>query len=189
MAMGRIKLLWFGGGLAIAWAASLASLRVGSADAYDRLGNLPVQYRGRVAPLSSMAIDAVNLIYGRSTILLLDPNGKTTSSWEPVAALLDWSARPEFWDNQEFIFVEDLPIRRLILGAWVRAQVRWLAGKVRARSRNVARGAGRAARADSGRPAQAAHQVGEASATGKRLERPGRQARRESPMARAARAR
>src|SRR5271169_3021786 len=101
--MRRITWGSFGLVLAIAAAAVLASTRVdsehtydvsvGSGHAYAILGDLPVKHRDRVKPLTSLAIEEVKLIYGRSTIKLLGPDGKTTSSWEPVAALSDWSAR------------------------------------------------------------------------------------------------
>ncbi|HEX3447509.1 MAG TPA: ABC transporter permease, partial [Isosphaeraceae bacterium] len=127
--MRRIKWLSFGLVLAMTSAAVPANPRDGSGHAYDILGDLPVMHRGRVKPLNSMAIEVVKLIYGRSTIELLGRDGKTTSTWEPVAALLDWSARPEFWDNQDFILVEYLPLKRLLLAASIREQVRSLAGK------------------------------------------------------------
>ena len=92
--------------------AQAHDVRHGSGHAYAILGDLPVKHRDRVKPLSSVAIEEIKLIHGRSTIKLRGPRGKTTSSWEPVAALLDWSARPEFWDNQDFILVEYLPLEK-----------------------------------------------------------------------------
>ena len=127
--MRKIKWLCLGLVLPLSSAAVPASSHVGSGHAYDILGDLPVMHRGRVKPLSTMAIEEVKRIHGRSTIELLGPDGKTTSSWEPVAALLDWSARPEFWDDQHFILVEHPPLRRLLLEASIREQVRSLAGK------------------------------------------------------------
>jgi ABC-type transport system involved in cytochrome c biogenesis permease subunit len=177
--MRRIKWLSFGLDLAIVSAAVLASprvgsghdydVRVGSGHAYAILGDLPVKHRDRVKPLTSMAIEEVKLIYGRSTIKLLGPDGKTTSSWEPVAALLDWSARPEFWDNQDFILVEYLPLKRLLLGASIRAQVRSLAGKETPAVRRSLQALAAQPELTEADLRTAAHQAGEASTTGKSL--------------------
>ncbi len=134
-----IKWFFFGLALAIASTAVLVSARIdsryvhevsiGSGRAYAILGDLPVMHRGRMKPFDSMATEKVNLIHGRSTIKLLDPERKTISRWEPVAALLDWSARPDFWDEQDFILVEYPPLNRLLLQASLRARVRSLADK------------------------------------------------------------
>jgi ABC-type transport system involved in cytochrome c biogenesis permease subunit len=116
-----------------------------------------------------MAIEEARLIYGTATIKLHSPDGKTLSSWEPVAALLGWSARSEFWDGQDFILVDSLPLSRLLLGASIRAQVRSLAG-------NAAPAVGSSLQALAERPElteadlrTAAGEVGEASTTGKSL--------------------
>jgi ABC-type transport system involved in cytochrome c biogenesis permease subunit len=179
MAMRRIKWLWFGLGLGIASAALLLSprvgsglasdVRVGSGQAYAILGNLPVQYRDRVRPLSSMAIEVVKLIYGRSTIMLLGPDGKISASWESVAALLDWSARPEFWDNQDFILVDDLPLKRMLLGASIRARVRSMAEKETPAVRRLLDALAAQAEPTAADLRAAAHQAGETSTTGKSL--------------------
>jgi Cytochrome C assembly protein len=125
MTMRRIKWLSFGlaSAMIVAWALSslrdgfgLAhDVRVGSGRAYAILGDLPVEHQGRVKPLSSMAVEEIERIHGRSPIRLIGPGGNPTANWEPVAALLDWSARPEFWDDQDFILVDDPPLRRLLL--------------------------------------------------------------------------
>jgi hypothetical protein len=177
--MRRITWLSLGLGLAIASAAALASprigfrhandVRVGTGHAYARLGDLPVKHRDRVKPFGSMAIEEVKRIYGRSTITLLGPDGKTTSSWEPVAALLDWSARPEFWDDQDFILVEDLSLRRLILRAWIRAQLRSLAGEDAPLLSRVLHSLAAQPELTEADLQTAARQAGEASTTGKRL--------------------
>ena len=177
--MSRITWHSFGFVLAIAAAAVLASTRVdsqhtydvsvGSGHAYAILGDLPVKHRDRVKPLSSMAIEEVKLVYGRSTIKLLGPDGKTTSSWEPVAALLDWSARPEFWDDQDFILVEYLPLRRLLRGASIQVQVRSLAGKESVAVTRMLQALAALPELTESDLRTAAHQAGEASTTGKRL--------------------
>ena len=40
----------------------------------------------------------------------------TVEKWGPVGAFLGWTVRPEFWDDQPFILVDYLPLRRLIAG-------------------------------------------------------------------------
>ncbi|WP_406696183.1 cytochrome c biogenesis protein CcsA [Singulisphaera sp. Ch08] len=175
----RIMWLCFGLVLAIASATALTSPRVGSgyADdvrvgvghAYAIVGDLPVKHRDRVKPLHSMAIEEVKLIYGRSTIKLLGPDGKTTSSWEPVAALLDWSARSQFWDNQDFILVESLPLKRLLLGESIREQVRSLAGRATPALRRSLQALAAQPELTEADLYTAAQQSGEASTTGKCL--------------------
>ena len=167
--MRRIKWLSFGLVLAMTSAAVPANPRVGSGHAYDILGDLPVMHRGRVKPLNSMAIEVVKLIYGRSTIELLGPDGKTTSTWEPVASLLDWSARPEFWDNQDFILVEYLPLQRLLLAASIREQVRSLVGKETPAVKRSLQTLAAQPELTEADLRTAAHQAGESSTTGKSL--------------------
>ncbi len=131
--MQRIVWLWIGIGSTLTLAAVLAGIgegagrRVGSGRAYAILGELLVQHQGRVKPLESMALEEIRQIHGRSTITLLDPDGRASSTWEPVAAVLDWSARPEFWDNQDFLLVEDSLLRRRLREAPARLRVRSLA--------------------------------------------------------------
>ncbi|MDR3622718.1 MAG: cytochrome c biogenesis protein CcsA [Paludisphaera borealis] len=121
-------------------------------------------------PLNSMAAEEVERIYGRSTIKLLGPDGKTTASWEPVAAVLDWSARPEFWDDQDFILVDYPPLKRLLLEASIREQVRSLAGvETSAVGKSLQALAAQPELAEADLRA-AAHQAGEASTTGKTLD-------------------
>jgi hypothetical protein len=128
--MRRSKWLSLGLILAIASAAAVTNPRVGNGQAHEErvgtgqayalLGDLPVKHRDRVKPLSSMAIEEVKLIHGNSPIRLLGSDGKTTSRWEPVAALLDWSARTEFWDSQDIILVDYRPLNRMLLTASIR---------------------------------------------------------------------
>jgi ABC-type transport system involved in cytochrome c biogenesis permease subunit len=177
--MRRIRLFCFGIDLAIAAALVLAIARVGSAHAqevrlgtgrtYAILGDLPVKHRGRVKPLNSVSIAEVKLIHGGSAIKLKGPDGKTTLCWEPVAALLDWSARPEFWDDQHFILVEYLPLKRLLLGASVRAQIRSLAGLEMPEVRRLLQALAAQPELTDADLRTAAREVGEASAMGKSL--------------------
>jgi hypothetical protein len=123
--MRRVK--WLSGGvcLAILFAAALAGPRlglgypqrapVGLGRAYRMLGELPVMHRGRVKPLHTVAIEEFSLIYGRPIFDGPGPDGKTPSRWEPVAAILDWSARPEFWNDQDLILVDAPQLSHLLL--------------------------------------------------------------------------
>jgi ABC-type transport system involved in cytochrome c biogenesis permease subunit len=87
---------------------------------YRVLGDLAVMDRGRIKPLSTLAIDRVKSIYSRQTIKLKNPDG-TTESWGPVAAYLDWSARPDYWNDKEFILAEYLPLKEKVLDGAVRS--------------------------------------------------------------------
>src|SRR4051794_1325645 len=88
------------GGRQLGWWL-LPDVRVGAGRAYVILGDIPVQHRGRVKPLNSLALEEIQRISGCPAIQLPGPEGKSTVTWEPVATILDWSARPEFWDEQE----------------------------------------------------------------------------------------
>ncbi len=46
-----------------------------------------------------------------------------------MAAVLDWSVRPEFWNDQEFILVEYLPLKRMLLAAPVRERLETIAAR------------------------------------------------------------
>jgi ABC-type transport system involved in cytochrome c biogenesis permease subunit len=177
--MRRIK--WFSSGidLAIAVAAVLAiasfgavhaqEVRLGSGRAYAILGDLPVKHRERVKPLGSAAIAEVKLICGRSNIKLQVPGSNTTLRWEPVAALLDWSARPEFWNDQDFILVEYPPLKRLLLEASIRAELRSLAGEAAPAVKSLLQALAIRSELTDADLHRVARQVGDASTTGKRL--------------------
>lgn len=90
---------------------------------YESLGNLAVMDQGRVKPLDTLAIARVKSIYSRSVIKLRDRDGKVQETWSPVAALLDWSVRPDHWNGQEFILVEYLPLKRMIMASAVHARI------------------------------------------------------------------
>jgi ABC-type transport system involved in cytochrome c biogenesis permease subunit len=90
---------------------------------YEVLGDLAVMDQGRVKPLHTLAIARVKSIYSRSTVKLLDEKGEVRETWGPVAALLDWSVRPDYWNAQEILLVEYLPLKRKILASAVRARV------------------------------------------------------------------
>lgn len=88
----------------------------GDSEAYRILGELAVRHAGRIKPLDTQARQTVKEIYGREKVELFGPDGKPTEIWRPTAVLLDWSVRPDFWDDQEFILVEYLPLKRKIWG-------------------------------------------------------------------------
>ena len=103
-------------------------------------------HEGRVKPLDTVAREEVKQIYGRETIKLRDPHEEvekildtetsskpasewTVETWGPVGAFLDWTVRPEFWDDQPFILVDYLPLRRLILADTIAARLKAIADK------------------------------------------------------------
>src|SRR5262249_46305474 len=49
--------------------------------------------------------------------------------WGPVGAFLGWTVRPEFWDDQPFILVDYLPLRRAILAGTIKARLEAIAQK------------------------------------------------------------
>ena len=91
----------------------------GTGSAYKILGELPMMHAGRVKPIDTVAREEVKQIYTRETIKLPGKDGKPGSTWTPVAAFLDWSVRPKFWDAQPIIPVEYLPLKRMIFAGEV----------------------------------------------------------------------
>ena len=87
-------------------------------------------HEGRIKPLDTVAREEVKQIYGRETIKLHDPREEIdkildpaswqakvdtewpVESWGPVGAFIGWIIVPEFWDDQPFILVDYLPLRR-----------------------------------------------------------------------------
>jgi ABC-type transport system involved in cytochrome c biogenesis permease subunit len=128
---------WLTLSLVLATAVAAAPVENGTGKSYKTLGNLAVMHEGRVKPLDTVAIEEVKQIYGRSTIKLLSSDGKVAATWAPVAAILDWSVRPDFWNNQEFILVEYLPLKRLLLASATRNQVKALTAKAPEAVRSV----------------------------------------------------
>lgn len=101
----------------------------GTNAAYKILGELPMMHTGRIKPLDTVAREEVKQIYTRETIKLPGKDGKAGSTWTPVAAFLDWSVRPKFWDAQPIIPVEYLPLKRLIFADEVHEALDDVAGK------------------------------------------------------------
>src|SRR5262245_31278287 len=106
----------------LAAAATLAAPTARAADdPYRALGDIPVQHEGRVKPLDTYARLEVKQVYGRETIKLCDAEGEVLARWAPLPALLDWSARPNFWNEQDVILMDYLPLKGLLLASQVRA--------------------------------------------------------------------
>ncbi len=103
--------------------ASKPATKLGADLAYRTLGGLPVMHAGRIKPWDTVAREEVKQIYGRESIKLVDAEGNPSETWAPSAALLDWSARPDFWNDRSFILVEYLPLKRLILKADLEARL------------------------------------------------------------------
>ena len=105
--------------LALALSASAASAQVDS-KGYEQLGDVPVMASGRVKPLDTYAREEIKQLHGRETIKLRDLKDEVIAIWPAVAALVDIPARPEFWDKQDILLVEYLPLKQRILHASVK---------------------------------------------------------------------
>jgi ABC-type transport system involved in cytochrome c biogenesis permease subunit len=118
--------------------------RPGTGPAYDELGHVAVMHAGRVKPLDTVAREEVKQIFGRETITLRDPReemakileadaaAKSTwkvEKWGPVGAFLGWTLRPEFWDDQPFILVDYLPLRRAVMAGTIESRLKGIADK------------------------------------------------------------
>jgi ABC-type transport system involved in cytochrome c biogenesis permease subunit len=119
--------------LALATSASAASEKpkesFGKGPAYKALGHFAVMHAGRMKPLDTLAREEIKQIYGRERIWLLDADDEYVASWEPVAAMLDWSARPDYWNDQPIIKVEYLPLKRFLLHGSSKALLSEIAAK------------------------------------------------------------
>ncbi|HEV3121931.1 MAG TPA: ABC transporter permease, partial [Isosphaeraceae bacterium] len=103
--------------------------RLGSGPAYEALGQMAVLHQGRVKPLDTMSRQVIKQFYGDETITFFDAEGKRASSWGPVGAFLDMSARPEFWNDQPIIRVVYMPLKRMLLAGTAQQELRALAQK------------------------------------------------------------
>ncbi len=120
---------------------------LGIGRAYDQLGNVAVMHEGRVKPLDTVAREEVKQVYSRETITLRDPREEaeklldpesfdkpggtkwSVEKWGPIGAFLGWTVRPEFWDDQPFILVDYLPLRRLIVAGPLETRLKEIADK------------------------------------------------------------
>ena len=135
----RRRIEWFA--LGVALAATLAfspstsaeekvkKESVGFTKAYESLGELPMMHEGRIKPIDTVAREEIKSIYTRETIKLTSEDGKTITSWSPVAAFFDWSVRPKFWDSQAFISVEYLPLKRFLMADEIKTMIETVVGK------------------------------------------------------------
>ncbi|MDB5352952.1 MAG: ABC-type transport system involved in cytochrome c biosis, permease component [Planctomycetota bacterium] len=110
-------------------AASLAAdqPRTSGENGYRVLGELAVQHSGRIKPLDTYARQTVKHVYTREIIKLRDLKGEEVGRWEPLAALLDWQARPDFWNAQEIIAFEYLPLKQKLISVPAREALAELA--------------------------------------------------------------
>jgi ABC-type transport system involved in cytochrome c biogenesis permease subunit len=83
--------------------------------AYETLGALAVQHQGRRKPLDTLARETVQQIHGSSVLVQRGPRGEKVATWPAVAAVFDWSVRPEYWNSQAIILVEPLQLREALL--------------------------------------------------------------------------
>jgi ABC-type transport system involved in cytochrome c biogenesis permease subunit len=127
------------------WAAHEAQ-PPGTGPAYQLLGKVALMHEGRVKPLDTVAREEVKQVYGRETIKLLDPreaidkvvdpdaasrqkDNYAVAKWGPVGAFLGWTVNPEFWDDQPFILVDYLPLRRRIIAPTLVSRLNAIAAK------------------------------------------------------------
>ena len=118
----------------------------GTGPAYDSIGKVAVLHAGRIKPLDTVAREEVKQIYSRETIKLHDPALEidkiidpaaaarktaegSVESWGPVGAFIGWSIVPEFWDEQPFILVDYLPLRRTLMTDAIATRLKAIAGK------------------------------------------------------------
>ena len=57
------------------------------------------------------------------------PPGWPVEKWGPVGAFLGWTIDPEFWDDQPFILVDYLPLRRRIVADTLATRLKAIADK------------------------------------------------------------
>lgn len=136
--------------LALAMATGLAARAdetaetLGIGRAYERIGEVPVMHQGRIKPFDTVAREEVKQIFGRETIKLRDPRdevakilgtsnstGETekVQKWGPVGAFLGWTVQPEYWDEQPFILVDYLPLRRALVAGTLATRAGVIAAK------------------------------------------------------------
>ncbi|MFO0959649.1 MAG: ABC transporter permease [Isosphaeraceae bacterium] len=104
-------------------AAEKAPALPGGGPGYEAIGRIPVMHEGRIKPLDTVARTELKLIHGREAIEILGPDDKPVARWSPIAAFWSWTAAPEYWDDQPFILVEYLPLKRKLFAAEVRGRM------------------------------------------------------------------
>ena len=106
--------------------------RLGDSPAYAALGRLPVLHHGRVKPLDTMARLEVRDVYGPGDVTIPGQHGEKATKWGQVATLLDWSARPDYWNQQEIILVDLWDYRGFkqeLLAEPIKAELRTIAAQ------------------------------------------------------------
>jgi ABC-type transport system involved in cytochrome c biogenesis permease subunit len=118
----------------------------GTGPAYKLIGKVAVMHEGRVKPFDTVAREEVKQVYSRETIKLVDPRDEIdpvvepetaarrkdsypVEQWGPVGAFLGWTVNPEYWDDQPFILVDYLPLRRRIVAQTLTARLKAIAAK------------------------------------------------------------
>ncbi len=87
----------------------------GTPSAWDTWRRMPVLGEGRVVPLDTFAVEAVEAICGRANPTLQLPDGNTRTY--PAAELLfAWLAEPERWEKTPFLPADDRELREEVLG-------------------------------------------------------------------------
>ncbi len=126
--------------------SAVAADEPGVGPAYEAIGRVPVMHAGRVKPFDTVAREEVKQVFGRETIKLVDPatevehilnpsarptqdRSDEPARWGPVGAFLGWLVAPEFWDEQPFILVDYLPLRRLIVADSLATRLTAIAAK------------------------------------------------------------
>ena len=120
----------------IGWSASRgvreAPHALGNGPAYKTVAEIPVQHRGRVKPLETLAALELKEIYGREELKIVGSEGKIKERWTALGAFLDWSARPQHWDDQEIILIDMfdyLGFKQVLLAEPVKDALRSAAGR------------------------------------------------------------
>jgi ABC-type transport system involved in cytochrome c biogenesis permease subunit len=126
--------------------AGTENTALGSGKAYELLGKVPVMHEGRVKPLDTVAREEIKQVYSRETIKLrnleqeitdlLDPEAAAKrkeqvqpEAWGHVGAFLGWTINPDFWDEQAFLLVDYLPLRRRVLAQVLASRLKGIAAK------------------------------------------------------------
>ena len=121
-------------GLVITTAIAIALSAVDHT-AYQTIGRLAVQQQGRRKPFDTLAREAIKQIHGAPSVKLTGARGSILATWPEVAVILDWSVRPQYWDNQKIILVPYRPLRQALLNGVARditessADQKWLSPK------------------------------------------------------------
>ncbi len=117
---------------------------LGVGRAYERIGEIPVMHQGRIKPFDTVAREEVKQIFGRETIKLRDPRDEVAKilgssnatggeekiqKWGPVGAFLGWTVQPEYWDEQPFLLVDYLPLRRALVAGTLSTRAGAIAAK------------------------------------------------------------